>query len=105
MNKSIESSKFARQVRAMYLLFFAPNAICLLGSLYFGILHEFGFAVLFLCMALMLFPPMWMLFSQSKKICEQAIEEFASAHSDASCSKRLAAQQVRQCETAHGPQD
>ncbi len=76
MRTPTRSSKMARQIRSMYPMFFLSPAVCVLASLYFGTHHEVMIAVTFIIMALMLFPPMWMCYCTSKKMCEQAIEDY-----------------------------
>ena len=77
MRTETSPSRMAKQIRAMYPLFFAPQAICLLGSLYLCLLHAWIYVASLLFMAVILIPPMWMLFSQSKTICEKAIEDYS----------------------------
>lgn len=66
---------FAGLVRLANAMCFMPQVVCLLGSLWFGIHHFILYAVLFLCMAFILFPPMWICYCHNKKIIDRDIED------------------------------
>ena len=76
MKTKAKPSTMVRGIRRAYPTFFFAPAVCAVASVYFYATHYYMYAGVFLFSACVLLPPMWMLFSTTRKTCEKTIEEY-----------------------------
>lgn len=76
MKTKVKPSTMARGIRRAYPMFFFAPAVFAVASVCFYAAHYYMYAGALLFSACVLLPPMWMLFSTTRKTCEQTIEEY-----------------------------